>query len=90
MSRFLLAVIFFAFCSQALYAAGRPRLTIESGGPGGVLQQLTLANLGGAGQTTIQALQRDAAGNIYVAGTTGSLNFPVKHAARRNSPMPAS
>lgn len=38
---------------------------------------LTSTFLGGAGDDRITAIARDPAGNIYVAGTTGSTNFPV-------------
>lgn len=36
--------------------------------------------LGGAGTETVYGLGVDAAGNAYVAGTTGSQNFPTKSA----------
>ena len=44
--------------------------------------QLTLAAFGGSGQTTIQALATDAAGNVYVTGSTSAPDFPVKNAAQ--------
>src|SRR5579872_3447128 len=50
--------------------------------PGGVLHELTIATLGGSGQTTIQALATDAAGNMYAAGATSAADFPVKNAAQ--------
>ena len=41
-----------------------------------------LASFGGSGSTTIQATATDSAGNIYVAGTTSSSDFPVRNAAQ--------
>lgn len=64
-------------------------LTPSSGGParpaaqtdaGGVLRRLTIANFGGSGTNTIQAVATDPSGDIFVAGTTNSPVFPVKSA----------
>jgi uncharacterized protein (TIGR03437 family) len=49
---------------------------------GGVLRQLSIAAFGGSGQTSISALATDSRGNIFVAGTTNALDFPVKNAAQ--------
>ena len=49
---------------------------------GGVLRKLSIASLGGSGQTSIQALATDSSGNIFVAGTTNAPDFPVKNAAQ--------
>lgn len=49
---------------------------------GGVLSQLGIAAFGGSGQTSIQAAAADASGNIYIAGTATSPDFPVKNAAQ--------
>src|SRR2546430_2730888 len=53
-----------------------------SPGPGGILRQLNLAGFAGSGQNSIQAVATDSRGNIYVAGTTPSPNFPVRNAAQ--------
>jgi uncharacterized protein (TIGR03437 family) len=50
--------------------------------PGGVLRQFTVAAFGGSGQTSIQAAATDAFGNVYIAGTTGAPDFPVRNAAQ--------
>ena len=64
-------------------------LTPSWGGParlaaqtdaGGVLRRLTIANFGGSGTNTIQAVATDPSGDIFVAGTTNSPDFPVKNA----------
>jgi hypothetical protein len=44
---------------------------------GGISPEVTFA---GSGQESIQAMAADAHGNIYVAGTTSSPDFPVKNA----------
>src|ERR1035438_8462957 len=49
---------------------------------GGVLRKLSIASLGGSGQTSIQALATDSSGNIFVAGTTNAPDFPVKNASQ--------
>ena len=49
---------------------------------GGVLRKLSIASLGGSGQTSIQALATDSIGNILVAGTTNAPDFPVKNASQ--------
>ena len=54
----------------------------EQSDAGGVLRQLSIASLGGSGQTSIQALATDSSGNIFVAGTTNAPDFPVKNAAQ--------
>lgn len=46
--------------------------------PGGVLSRLTIASFPG----TIRSAATDSSGNIYVAGTTSSTDFPVKNAAQ--------
>jgi len=83
MPRFRLAAIPLILFVPAVFPASRPPAPIESSDPGGVLRQLTLANFGGGGQTTITALQTDSAGNIYIAGTTGPLNLPFKNAEQQ-------
>lgn len=65
-------------------AAGRRHPQPESPDPGGVLRQLTIASLDGSGQNSIQAMATDANGNIYVAGTTDSADFPVENAEQPN------
>ena len=70
--RILLSILVFA--SAALQA--QPAFS----DPGGVLHQLTVARFGGSGTQSIQALTSDAAGNVYVAGTTSSFDFPTKNA----------
>lgn len=50
--------------------------------PGGVLSSLTVAQFAGSGSQSIQAMTSDAAGNVYVAGTTSSPDLPVKNAAQ--------
>lgn len=50
--------------------------------PGGVLRQLTVARFVGSGAESIQAMTSDAAGNVYVAGTTSSPDLPLKNAAQ--------
>jgi uncharacterized protein (TIGR03437 family) len=47
-----------------------------------VLGHLTVASLGGSGVTTIQSLAQDAAGNLYVSGTTTAPDFPVRNASQ--------
>ena len=47
---------------------------------GGVLGGLSIASFTGTNQDSIQAVATDASGNIYVAGTTSSAQFPVKNA----------
>ncbi|MEO7145718.1 MAG: SBBP repeat-containing protein, partial [Bryobacteraceae bacterium] len=54
-----------------------------SADPARVLNQLTLAPIAsfpGSGTNTIQAMVSDADGNIYVAGTTSSFDFPATNA----------
>ena len=46
----------------------------------GVLGGLSIASFTGTNQDSIQAAATDASGNIYVAGTTSSPQFPVKNA----------
>jgi uncharacterized protein (TIGR03437 family) len=50
--------------------------------PGGVLKRLSIAAFPGSGQNVIQALATDTTGNIYIAGTTGSPDFPIHNAAQ--------
>ncbi|HEY1335917.1 MAG TPA: SBBP repeat-containing protein [Bryobacteraceae bacterium] len=45
-----------------------------------MLQRLAIANFGGSGQNSIQAMATDSDGNVFVAGTTNSPDFPVKNA----------
>ncbi|MGD1091164.1 MAG: SBBP repeat-containing protein [Bryobacteraceae bacterium] len=47
---------------------------------GGVLGRLSIASFTGSSQDSIQAVATDANGDIYVAGTTFSPQFPVKNA----------
>jgi photosystem II stability/assembly factor-like uncharacterized protein len=46
----------------------------------GVLGGLSIASFTGTNQDSIRAVATDASGNIYVAGTTFSPQFPVKNA----------
>lgn len=41
--------------------------------------------LGGGGDDNVSALALDAAGNLYVAGTTASINFPLKGAVQASN-----
>ena len=43
--------------------------------------------LGGSGTDTLAALQTDAAGNIYVVGKTGSLDFPTTPGSFQPAPL---
>ncbi len=43
-------------------------------------EAVTIASFAGSGTDSIQAMATDSAGNLYVAGTTSSLDFPVKAA----------
>jgi photosystem II stability/assembly factor-like uncharacterized protein len=49
---------------------------------GGVLSGLTIASFAGSGQNSIQSVATDAGGNLYVAGTTSSINFATLNAAQ--------
>jgi hypothetical protein len=60
----------------AAYDEGRP-LVIDP-----VLSYSTY--LGGSGNDTTDAIAVDAAGNAYIAGTTGSMNFPTANALQPN------
>lgn len=42
--------------------------------------------LGGSGNDFAYAIKTDAAGNIYLAGEAGSLNFPLANPARQRNP----
>src|SRR5439155_18660217 len=42
--------------------------------------------LGGSGADTARAIAVDTAGNMYVAGTTSSIDFPTANALTPNSP----
>src|ERR1700761_7276340 len=48
-----------------------------------VLNSITRASFPGTSQDAIQATAADAAGNVYVAGTTYSAQFPVRNAQQR-------
>lgn len=48
----------------------------------GVLSGLRVASFNGSSQDSIQAVATDAVGNIYVAGTTYSPQFPTKNAVQ--------
>lgn len=61
----------------ARYAVGQP-----SAAPSGVLSQLTVNSFTGSGTVTIQAMTTDAAGNIYIAGTTSAPDLVVANAAQ--------
>src|SRR5258708_3427400 len=50
--------------------------------PAGMLGQFAVTRLGGSGSESIQAMTSDAAGNMYIAGSSSSPDFPVKHAAQ--------
>jgi len=50
--------------------------------PAGVLERFAAARFRGSGTESIQALTSDAAGNVYVAGSTSSPDFPVKNASQ--------
>src|SRR5580698_4061212 len=64
------------------FASGQPLSQPQQSDAGGVLRKLSIAAFGGSGQTSIQALVTDSSGNIFVAGTTSSPDFPVKNAAQ--------
>ena len=49
---------------------------------GGVLKGLSIASFSGSGQNTIQAVATGPGGDLYVAGSTSSMNFPVVNAAQ--------
>jgi hypothetical protein len=55
----------------------KPRAPLDTDG---LLRRLTVASFGGSGTNSIQALATDAEGNVLVAGTTSSPNFPAKNA----------
>jgi uncharacterized protein (TIGR03437 family) len=61
-------------------SSGGPARSAAQTDAGGVLQRLTIANFGGSGTNTIQAGATDPNGDIFVAGTTNSPDFPVKNA----------
>lgn len=73
----LLFTLDFASAPRGIAAAPQ-----EQSDAGGVLRKLSIASLGGSGQTSIQALATDSRGNIFVAGTTNAPDFPVKNAAQ--------
>lgn len=50
--------------------------------PAGALSKYAIARFAGSGNDSIQAMASDAAGNVYVAGTTTSPDLPMKHAAQ--------
>jgi len=80
--RSCLAVIFLLTLDFAGGPQGIAATPPEHADAGGVLRQFSIASFGGSGQTSIQALATDSSGNILVAGTTNSLDFPVKNAAQ--------
>ena len=47
--------------------------------PAGVLNRFAVARFLGSGNQSIQAMTSDPAGNVYVAGTTSSPDFPVRN-----------
>ena len=53
---------------------------IESSDPAGVLGKWAIARFAGSGADSIQAMSSDAAGNVYIAGTTSSPDLPMKNA----------
>ena len=61
---------------NVLYAGGSPTVDsfVAKVNPSGDVEFLTY--LGGQGSDSISAMALDAAGNIYLAGTTGSIDFP--------------
>jgi photosystem II stability/assembly factor-like uncharacterized protein len=76
--RFILLIALAAGCRFEGLLAQSP----GSPDPGGVLNQLTVASFAGSGRSSIQAIATDASGNVYVAGTTSSLDLPVMNAAQ--------
>jgi len=48
--------------------------------PAGPLANLAIARFVGSGNDSIQAMTSDAAGNLYIAGTTSSPDLPMKNA----------
>ena len=71
-------------CILFLCCAGvttMPAQTVASS-PAGVLQRLSIATVAGSGSDSIAAIAADAAGNIYVAGTTTSPDLPIVNAAQ--------
>ena len=73
------AILLFAwsFFTPVWGGPARPAAQTDAGG---VLRRLTIANFGGSGTNTIQAVATDPSGDIFVAGTTNSPDFPVKNA----------
>ncbi|MCC6588148.1 MAG: SBBP repeat-containing protein [Bryobacterales bacterium] len=55
---------------------------IDPNHPAGLLQHLSIARFSGVGTESVQAMTTDREGNLYIAGTTSSPDFPVRNAAQ--------
>jgi uncharacterized protein (TIGR03437 family) len=73
-----LAIVALTGIAQAQISPARPRRPSESFES--AIKKLTLASFGGSSQDSIAAAAVDSNGDIYVAGTTYSANFPVRNA----------
>jgi hypothetical protein len=71
-------VVHAAYCPFTAVCADPP----GSSGAGGVLNQLAIAQFPGSGRNSVEAIATGADGNIYVAGTTSSLELPVTNATQ--------
>ena len=78
MLRCTLAAILSFFQLRSLIAADSVPLHDTHG----VLAGLSIASFNGSNLDSIQGVATDSAGNIYVAGTTYSPQFPSKNAAQ--------
>jgi uncharacterized protein (TIGR03437 family) len=73
-----LAIVALIGIAQAQIPPARPHRPSESFES--AIKGLTLASFGGSSQDSIAAAAVDSNGDIYVAGTTYSANFPVRNA----------
>ena len=71
-----------AALAAVLLSAGLLPAQTQTVDPGGILRQYDIARFVGSGKESIQAIASDADGNMYVAGTTSSLDLAVKNAAQ--------
>jgi uncharacterized protein (TIGR03437 family) len=77
--RFASSTLCYAYGSLCLFAQPPPRSHSD---PAGVFEKLTVARLAGSGTDSIAAMATDRDGNLYVAGSTTSLDLPMKNAAQ--------